>query len=306
MKSIKRVLCTSVAIATASTALLIVTPNAFAIEGLRISVQYTNVILGWPSAAGEYYIVQWRPTLSTSTPWTTLTNSLPANPNGNWTTFVDINRVQFAAASTNNGVWDTNPPTVPDSMDLSTSVRQLSEPMVMSADGSGGAVPLCIYPPGSDLTGLLIYEPSTGESESGDGYTVSQPSLNRLQRNDPQPMDDSGGGNPPDPGFYQVVQDGVRIQNSSLSNLTSAPVSNTIAIYFEAGNAVGTLQEVYVLVDGIAYRGSDAIIGQPFYPGALTVDTSFLENGDHTFQVEAGWVNPDIGDLGYSGNLVAG
>jgi hypothetical protein len=89
----------------------------------------------------------------------------------------------------------------------------------------------------------------------------------------------------------------VRIQNSTISNLTSVPVSNTIAISFEAGNAVGMLQEVYVLVDGITYRGSDALIGPPFYPGALTVDTSFLENGDHTFQVEAGWLNPDIGDL---------
>jgi hypothetical protein len=34
-----------------------------------------------------------------------------------------------------------------------------------------------------------------------------------------------------------------------------------------------------------------------FNPYALTVDTAFLENGDHTFQVEAGWLNPDIGDL---------
>src|ERR1035438_24174 len=73
-----------------------------AIEGLRISVKCPNVILGWPSASGEYYIVQWRPTLDQSTSWVTLTNSLPASLSTNWTIFVHSNQVQCASGATNN------------------------------------------------------------------------------------------------------------------------------------------------------------------------------------------------------------
>jgi hypothetical protein len=157
-------------------------------------------------------------------------------------------------------------------------------------------VPLCIYPPGFDLSGFVILDPSTGQWVSGSGYTISQPSLNRRQPDDPQPQDDPGnGGSPPDPGFYQVVRDGVYIVG--LTNLTSAPVSNTVTLSFEAGNAVGTLQEVYLLVDGLPCRGADGLLGPPFYPGTITLDTAFLENGDHTIQLEAAWLNPDLDDV---------
>jgi len=121
-------------------------------------------------------------------------------------------------------------------------------------------------------------------------------SFNSSAENEPQPESDGdSGGDPPSCGFYRVVRDGVHVVG--LTNLTSGPVSNSITLSFEAGNAIGTLQEVNVLVDGVACRGADALVGPPFYPGTITVDTAFLENGDHTFQVQAGWLNPDIGDL---------
>ena len=50
-----------------------------------------------------------------------------------------------------------------------------------------------------------------------------------------------GGGtnsvDPPETGFYQVVQDGVQIANSSLANLTNGALSGIVNIKFEAGNA---------------------------------------------------------------------
>ena len=49
MKTIKQGLYLSVATVTALAALLIVRTNAFAVEGLQISVKCPNVILGWPS-----------------------------------------------------------------------------------------------------------------------------------------------------------------------------------------------------------------------------------------------------------------
>ena len=49
-------------------ALVVSSGSVSAIEGLQISVQCPDVVLGWPSTSGENYIVQWRPSLSTNTP----------------------------------------------------------------------------------------------------------------------------------------------------------------------------------------------------------------------------------------------
>jgi hypothetical protein len=97
----------------------------------------------------------------------------------------------------------------------------------------------------------------------------------------------------PGAGYYQVARDGVHV--IGLSNLLSSPVSDTITFTFEAANSVGTVQDANVMVDGAWSRGASAIFGSPF-SGTLTVDTSFLENGDHTFQIVVGWLNPDVGD----------
>lgn len=64
-----------------------------AIEGLKLTVRCPDVVLSWPSAAGETYIVQWRETLSPEAPWVTLTNYLPAEWGTNITTFTHSNRV---------------------------------------------------------------------------------------------------------------------------------------------------------------------------------------------------------------------
>jgi hypothetical protein len=253
-------------------ALVASSASVSAIEGLQISVQCPDVILGWPSNPGENYVVQWRPTLSPSTPWVTLTNSLPADWTINWTTFVHSNQVQCSSGGTNSFSDDGGgPPSPPSFAQAATSTPQVSEPLVRRADGSGSTVPLSIYPPGSDLSGFTILDPSTGEWVSGTGYTISQPSLrNRPQPNDPQPQDDPV---PPDPGFYQVVKDGVRILGQA--NLTGGPVlSNTVNIAFEAGNAdpnngtnlIGTLSGAILLVDGMKFAGEGVLSAPPTHP----------------------------------------
>ena len=99
---------------------------------------------------------------------------------------------------------------------------------------------------------------------------------------------------PPDMGFYEVVQIGVRIVG--VTNFANALVSNTITIPFEAANEVGSLLNVVVQIDGTRYRGVSPMIA-PGISGNLTLDTSFLENGDHSVQVIAGWENPDVFDF---------
>ncbi len=161
--------------------------------------------------------------------------------------------------------------------------------MVMRADGSGCPMPLCIYPPGIDLSRFLILDPPTGEWVSGAGYVTSQPSLSRPQPNDPQPDDPA----PPDPGFYQVARVGIHVVG--LSNLTATVASGTISIPFEAANPSGTLYDLTALVDGTRYRGAIPQIA-PGIGGPLLLDTTFLENGDHYFQIEGNWLNPDTDD----------
>jgi hypothetical protein len=293
-------------ITAAGVVLLASATPSLAIEGLQLSVQCPDVVLGWPSTPWENYIVQWRPTLNPSTPWVTLTNSLLADWTTNWTTFVDSNRVQCALGGTNSfSGGGGEPPPVPSLAGRATSTSQVSEPQVRRADGSGSTVPLCIYPPGFDLSGFIILDPSTGEWVSGAGYTLSRASLNQPQPDDPQPQDDGPGGDPPpDPGFYQVVKDGVKISSSSLSNLTSGLLSGTVPISFEAGNAaydgtgtnlLGTLSCASLLVDGEKYQGG-AVLSAGQFPWVFSLDTAYLQNGDHWLQIQVSWKNPDSTD----------
>src|SRR5437764_11505966 len=75
----------------------------FAIEALKISVVCPDVVLSWPSTNAETYIVQYRPTLNTNDPWVTLTNSLPAALNTNWTTFVHASVTECPQAGEGGG-----------------------------------------------------------------------------------------------------------------------------------------------------------------------------------------------------------
>jgi len=297
---------------------LAITQRTRAMEGLQISVQCSNVALSWPSIHDQNYIVQYRQTLSATDSWQTITSAWPADSSGsNITVFVHSNIVQNPC---NCGGGGSGYMMMNAGSRMAMRVRQPVQtgPMLIPADGSGGAIPLALYPPGFDLSGFLILDPLTGETVNGAGYatkTLSPLATINGSQDGPVPMDgptpngggDGGGGGlvgAPETGFYQVVQDGVRILNSTLSVLTNGPVSNSISIGFEAGNAdpnnstnlLGSpLQEVVVLVDGTRYRGTTPLIG-PGIRGAINLDTSFLENGDHTVQVIASWLNPDLTD----------
>lgn len=186
--------------------------------------------------------------------------------------------------------------------------------MVIRADGSGGAIPLAVYPPGFDLSGYVIFDPITGETINGAGH--SNQALNAFQ-----PMGNGSGGGflplggpspngptdivaEPETGFYQVVQDGVQIWGSNLVTLTSAVLSNTVAFAFETGNASydgtgtnlrGSLQCAVLLIDGSKFAGNGVLS----FPGdalCFTMDTCYLENGNHTLQIATTWINPDNSD----------
>lgn len=61
--------------------------HSLAIEGIKISVQSSNVVLSWPSVTNETYLAQYRPALNSTSSWQTLTNYFLARAGTNLTTF---------------------------------------------------------------------------------------------------------------------------------------------------------------------------------------------------------------------------
>jgi hypothetical protein len=276
----------------AGAVLLAFATQSLGIEGLRITVQCPDVILGWPSSPEETYIVQWRATLTTNTPWVTLTNSLPADSTTNWTTFVDSGRVPSCPSGNDSmmmmsGGEASAEPSVLDSM-IAFALRT-SQPLVVQNDGSGVVLPLGLYPPGTDLSAFTIFDPASGESVSGAGYIVSQPSLNQAQLNDSETEEDDPEDPPPDPGFYQVVRVGAHI--FGLTN--GAVLSGIVPLPLEFGNPYtsGTLAEIIlynetgepdpvgITFPNLPWEGTNHLTG--------TWDTTKATNGVYMLQVGA-------------------
>ena len=290
MKTITRKFIGAIPLITVFALILAARTDTFAIEGLQISVQAPDVILGWPSSPDETYIVQWRPALGTGTPLVTLTSSLPADSNTNWTVYVDSGRIQSLNNNSSSSMVVTA--TADDSAEVSylESITNLaiaiSQPLVIKADGSGALLPLGLYPPGTDLSTFIIIDPSTGDSVSGSGYIVSQPHVNAAQLGDMEPMDDAPEDPPADPGFYQVVRVGPHL----IGFTNGMALSGVWLIPVEAGSPDGQLVTVTLTKNGSPV-GEDAIHVPPFeLPVPLVVlDTTRMSNGVHQVAAIARW-----------------
>jgi hypothetical protein len=301
-------------ILAAGALLLTSAPQLFCIEGLRIAAQCPDIVLSWPSVSGENYIVQYRPTLDPSTPWMTLTSSLPADWSTNWTIFVDSNRVQCASqtlamnsASTSGGST-VFPANLVDAVEAGADYYFASAlPMPWVRAQTNGVWTLVpweqVYGPVPPIripiTSRLRERVATAIVDGSLLLPNSQPP---PSPDDPQPMD--VGGSSTNMGFYQVVMDGVKIAGSSMTNLTNGVVSGTVRIAFEAGNAandgtgtnvLGLLSCASLTIDGEKYQGGSAVgVGGGVW--VFSLDTAYLQNGDHWLQIQASWENPDSSD----------
>jgi len=263
--------------------LMAFTRPSFAIEGLTISIECTNVVLRWPSVEGETYIVQHRASLDTNETWETLTNFYPAFSGTNWTTFVHFDQVtcidtNYSGGGTNIG---GGPPDPSESLSANsqraesrkTPIWELEErkPEAWEAENR---------PPfpweGEEFNALRLFQ-----SES---FSLAQPESNGPE----------AGNGEPEMGFYQVVRNGVHIL--SATSLTNGVLSGTVPISFEAGNLAGTLQCAVIFIDGVKFAG-DGVLSAPLtYPWQFQLDTAFLENGDHSLQIETTWHNVETSD----------
>src|SRR5205823_1970091 len=77
-------------------------------------------------------------------------------------------------------------------MSMSYDIPEI--PLAMSADGNGAVVPLSLYPPAFDISGLLIYDPSISDWVFGSQYTGPRYGTAYSMESD-SPESPSGGGN---------------------------------------------------------------------------------------------------------------
>jgi len=224
-----------------------------------------------------------------------LTNSFPAATGSNITVFVHSNIVQncggvdggsFAAMVGAGGGYDS----------AAVGTAESPVPMAMPANGSGDAVPLSLYPPGFDLSGFIIFDPSTAEWVSGSGYSISPAPLTGAQFDDPQPLGGGSGGSggtnaAPQTGFYEVVKVG-----ATLYGLTNAMIiGGVVQLPFEAGEPSGLLTTVTLEDSGVPIATSINVA--PFeLPGLLLpLDTTLMSNGVHNISLHAQWTDPGDG-----------
>jgi len=282
MKTIRQAIIGAVALSFASAI------QSFAIEGLQISVQSSNVVLSWPSVddGSETYIVRYRPTLTPDSSWLTLTDYLAAASDTNITVFVHSNIVQYPPSSPGGGGGGGNiMPFVPGGMSGASSAPVSTTPdmlMVMPAGGSGSAAPLMIYPSGFDLSGFTIFDPATGESVSGNGYSVKAASMDTMQAGGVQPMDAGSGDTNQYTGFYRVVRDGVHIYGMTNGMVLSGEMQFPIEL------ALGSTDEVV----GVTFydENNSPIIGASAQGAGnrwiLDWNTPMVANGDYNIYAE--------------------
>lgn len=221
--------------------------SSSAITNTAIAVSGTNIILSWPSFGYESYLVQYRQTLDPSDSWSALTNAYHANSTNRTTLTL---RGAVTAPGGGGGQF----------MMMSSSMNVLSlmasGPLAIPLDGSGGGVPVAIYPPGFDFSNFNIFDPVSGDSVSGADY-VSSPLAQQIMAaqdipmpsGDPQP-NGGGSGNSPAPttGFFRVFHIPSFLANFSgytFNGLTFIPVD------FAAPDAdLNYVEDTTVLVGG--------------------------------------------------------
>jgi hypothetical protein len=259
--------------------------TAQAITNTAIAVSGTNIVLSWPSYGYESYLIQYRQTLDPSDSWSALTNAYHANST-NRTTFTIYGVVPppTTGGGSGNGYYISG---LSPSLNLARSSIMAGGmgPLAVPLDGSGSTVPVVLYPPGFDFSNFNIFDPLTGESVSGVGYTA--PLLHQsalLSRDDAQPLD-SGSGDPPQTGFYCVFH--IPSFPASITNYTFDGPTFIPVDYASPDADPSYVDSTTVLIGG---QPMDYAVFMPYVYGGVTnwgVGIYFdqLPNGTNTIQL---------------------
>ena len=225
-------------------------------------------MLRWPSIPGQTHLILF--TTNLVAPWTVLETGYPAAEGTNETTFIHYGQIPESTSFAGDGNSELLEP-------LSLMASEPTGPQVMSADGS--LVPLCLYPPGFDLSGFLIYDPSSSNWVNGSMY--SRDDLLPYESDGAQAEGEDDASADPSCGFYRVT--GVKITGGITNNSTVSDYISSITAKPEIG-----VKYLQLLVDGLRFPAQDAL--SPPFTNAVSfdwVDTARVTNGQHTVQVEA-------------------
>ena len=78
------------------------------------------------------------------------------------------------------------------------------------------------------------------------------------------------------------------------NKITNCILSDTVSVSFSIAKYPGALKWVDLLIDGKIFRGEGAVLSAPLpSPAGFQMDTCFLENGRHSLQIRACWLNPN-------------
>ena len=272
------------------------TSTSFAIEGLKLRVQGSNVILYWPSVQNETYIVQCTTNLSAPITWITLTDLYPASVSGNVTYFTNFNSVNYPPLIASDGdgggditPLDTDMVTTSEATAATATAATLvtGEILAVPKNGQGDAAPLAIYPIGFDMSNFTIVNTATGESVDGSGYVISSPATasdSEVQSDDDiQPLNVNGTTNQ-NCGFYRVVRDGAHIYG--ITNGTF--LTGVVKIPVELANPYGTVSSLS-LTENDSPIGNSIQTTPSISPLSLVVDTTQMSNGVHQISASARW-----------------
>lgn len=271
----------------AITAGLLLTPvlRTHAIEGLKISLQCSNVVLSWPCRddGSESFIVQYRQTLDPNTPWQTLTSLLYADYGTNMAYFVHSNIVQYPNCDEGGSFA-----AMAESNEYSSSTKKhdpldLGVPLATRADGSGSIVPLALYPPGFDLSDFLIFDPATSDWLKGSEFSRGAVTMDR-------PLDPEGETSaPPETGFYRVVRNGVHFWGLTNGMVLSGRVEIPIEFSLSSTDQI----------TGISFYSND---GEPLVgasqknddsPWVMEWDTAMVPNGTYAISANVDFAADD-------------
>lgn len=164
-------------------------------------------------------------------------------------------------------------------------------PLATPADGTGGIVPLAIYPPSFDLSSLLIFDPAISDWLKGSEYSRDNYVMRDGPEDGPPPPPGGGGGGggvmgSPETGFYRVVRVGPH-----LLGVTNGMVfSDVWEIPVEVGSPAGELVTVTLTENGSPIADS-AIHVSPFElpVPVMILDTTLMSNGIHQIAAIARW-----------------
>lgn len=264
----------------------------FAIEGLQIAVKCRDVILSWPSDefSGETYIVQYRADLTTTNPWTTLTNYMPPDAGTNLTFFIHSNIVQHPNCSGS----------APGSMMMMAASTLNPAPASLALRAAARAQRMAqltndialLMPPPQPVTRVKFKKGAMPTLASPTTSSLALSGTAAEETDGPQPPGGGGAGGGsdfvPETGFYRVVRNGAHLW--AITNTTT--VSGVVTIPVEVGNDSGDpgiLLNVSLVENGVPVSDGSIVMSPIKAPLQVTMDTMQMTNGAHDIFARATW-----------------